>query len=88
MLTSRLQDIIIIVEVFIICLLPLVNKKYIRLISGGILNKIVLLCIAFLAIFENYVIGLLTILGVITLITLDSRQVSKFRNKYEDDLEP
>ena len=54
MLTSRLQDIIIIVEVFIICLLPLVNKKYIRLISGGILNYIVLLCIAFLAIFETF----------------------------------
>lgn len=88
MMNNKIVNIVIIIELFIVGLIPLINRKYINLVIGGVLNKIILLCIAFLLTFENFIVGLLSIIGVILLITANSRNQSNFISKYDDHLEP
>ena len=87
-MNKQLINIIIIIELFIVSLIPLVNKQHISLIVGGALNKIILFLIAFLLTFEHFIVGLLFIIGLILMISLNNNQQSNFMPKYDDNLEP
>ena len=71
------KSILVIANLLIITLIPYIRPKYINLFVGNIVNKIILLCITFLILFENYILGLSFLLLLWMLINYNSYNESK-----------
>ena len=79
MLTLK-YNILVLLMVFFIALLPLTCQKThfaISMLTEGYLNKLLLISIVFLIIMENYYIGLLSFILLLSILFIDPKQVSE-----------
>ena len=79
MLTLK-YNILVLVMVFFISMLPMTCQKThfsISMLTEGYLNKLLLISIVFLIIMENYYIGLLSFILLLSILFIDPKQVSE-----------
>ena len=74
------KSILIIANILLMTLVPYIKPKYINLFVGNVVNKIILICISFLLLFENYVLGLSFLMLLWLLINYNSYNETKISN--------
>ena len=81
------HKILIIISIFLINMIPMIKKKYLTVITNGIFNKIILLFIGFLILFENFILGLIFLIAIILLV-INNQENFRCKLEFNDDLEP
>ena len=77
---DRGKSILIVGNILLMTLVPYIKPKYINLFVGNVVNKILLICISFLILFENYILGLSFLLLLWLLINYNSYNETKIAN--------
>ena len=75
------NSILLFVNILLMTIVPYIKPKYINLFVGNVVNKIILICISFLLLFENYVVGLSFLLLLWLLFNYNSYNETKISNK-------
>lgn len=71
------KSILILANILFIALSRYLQPKFVNLFVGNVVNKIILISISFLLMFENYALGLSFLMLIIVLINYNTYNESK-----------